>query len=46
MIPVRALRLDRYDAVTLDRQAFLNGEIFYDGSNNTLRLFDGKTTGG
>jgi hypothetical protein len=46
MIPVRALRLDGYDAVTLNRQAFLNGEIFYDSVNNTLRLFDGKTTGG
>ena len=46
MIPVRALRLERYDAVSLERQAFLNGEIFYDGSNNTLRLFDGKTAGG
>jgi hypothetical protein len=46
MIPVRALRLERYDAVSLNRQAFLNGEIFYDASNNTLRLFDGTTTGG
>jgi hypothetical protein len=46
MIPARALRLERYDAVSLDRQAFLNGEIFYDGSNNTLRLFDGRTAGG
>lgn len=45
-IPVRALRLDHYDAVTLDRQAFQNGEIFYDSVNNTLRIFDGKLTGG
>ena len=46
MIPSRAVRLDRYDAVTLDRQAFLNGEIFYDSLNNTLRIYDGKTVGG
>jgi plastocyanin len=46
MLPVRTLRLERYDAVSLDRQAFLNGEVFFDATNQCLRLMDGGTPGG
>ena len=46
MLPIRTLRLERYDAVSLDRQAFLNGELVLDSTNQCLRLMDGSTPGG
>ena len=46
MLPIRTLRLERYDAVSLDRQAFLNGEVVLDSTNQCLRLMDGSTPGG
>jgi len=46
MLPVRAIRLQRQDAVALNRQAFDEGEVVYDSTNGTLRLMDGNNVGG
>jgi hypothetical protein len=46
-IPVLdAVRIIPRDADFLDRKSGNRGEIFFDRSANTLRLFDGDTTGG
>jgi hypothetical protein len=46
MLPIRALRLQRQAAVTLNRNSFEEGEIVYDATNGTLRLMDGNILGG
>jgi hypothetical protein len=46
MLPIRALRLQRQDAVTLNRSAFEEGELVYDATNGTIRLMDGNNLGG
>jgi len=46
MLPVRAIRLQRQDAVALNRQSFDEGEVVYDSTNGTLRLMDGNNVGG
>ncbi len=42
----RSLRLTSTNTTSLASQTAQNGEIFYDQSNKTLRLFDGRTKGG
>lgn len=46
MLPIRALRLTRHDAVSLDRMAFEEGELVYDATNSLIRLMDGDNPGG
>ena len=46
MLPIRALRLQRQAAITLNRNSFEEGEIVYDATNGTLRLMDGNNLGG
>ena len=46
MLPIRALRLQRQAAITLNRNSFEEGEIVYDATNGTLRLMDGDNLGG
>ena len=45
-LPARSLRLQKYNAVQLDRMSYEDGEVFYDDVNNTLRLMDGQNPGG
>ena len=45
-LPARSLRLQKYNAVQLDRLSYEDGEVFYDDVSNTLRLMDGRTPGG
>lgn len=42
----RSLRLTSTSATTLVNSTAQNGEVFYDQTNKTLRLFDGRTKGG
>jgi len=44
--PVRASRLAAFKSSTLDRFVYEPGEIFWDSTNKTLRIFDGSTLGG
>jgi hypothetical protein len=46
MLPIRALRLTRHDATTLDRMAFEEGELVFDSTNGLIRLMDGNNFGG
>lgn len=46
MLPIRALRLQRQAAITLNRNSFEEGEIVYDATNGTIRLMDGNILGG
>jgi hypothetical protein len=45
-IPVRSLRLLPKSKSELDRLSGNKGEIFYDGTSKSLRLFDGTMVGG
>lgn len=45
-LPARSIRLQKYNAVQLDRMSYEDGEVFYDNVNNTLRLMDGQNPGG
>lgn len=45
-LPVRSLRLQRYNSVQLDRMSYEDGEVFYDDVAGALRLMDGKNPGG
>jgi hypothetical protein len=45
-LPVRSIRLIGRNTKSLDSTAGDNGEIFYDTTNDTLRLYDGKQVGG
>ena len=42
----RSLRLLGKKTLELDRQTAVSGEIFYDSTTTTLRLYDGVTVGG
>lgn len=44
--PVRSLRLTGNNSGSLSTVTAQNGEVFYDQTNKTLRLFDGRTKGG
>lgn len=44
--PVRSLRLTGNNSGTLNTVTSQNGEFFYDQTNKTLRVFDGRTKGG
>ena len=44
--PIRASRLTPFKAATLDQFRYEPGEIFWDSSNKTLRIFDGQAVGG
>jgi len=44
--PVRAARLTAFKSTTLDRFLYEPGEIFWDSTNKTLRIFDGVNKGG
>lgn len=46
MKTARSLRLSSTNTASLASTTALNGEIFYDQTNKTLRLFDGRTKGG
>ena len=45
-LPVRSLRLQRYNTTQLDRMSYEDGEIFYDDESDTLRIMNGKFPGG
>ena len=45
-LPVRSVRLQKYNAVQLDRMSYEDGEVFYDYVNGTLRIMDGQNPGG
>jgi len=45
-LPVRSLRLQRYNTTQLDRMSYEDGEIFYDEESDTLRIMNGKFPGG
>lgn len=45
-VPVRSLRLIKTQAQKLDNLTGEGGELFYDHTNQTLRIFDGKNTVG
>jgi hypothetical protein len=42
----RSIRLTGFDSTFLNRTTGSNGEIFYDQTNQTLRIMDGRTRGG
>jgi hypothetical protein len=44
--PIRSLRLTGNNSGSLSTVTAQNGEVFYDQTNKTLRLFDGRTKGG
>ena len=44
--PVRSLRLTGNNSGSLNTVTSQNGQVFYDQTNKTLRLFDGRTKGG
>jgi hypothetical protein len=44
--PVRTVRLTGNNSGSLNTVTAQNGEIFYDQTNKTLRLFDGRVKGG
>jgi hypothetical protein len=44
--PQRSVRLQRFHSVELLGNSANSGEVFYDADQNTLRVFDGQTTGG
>jgi hypothetical protein len=44
--PVRNVRLIANDSATLNRFVYESGEIFWDRTNSTLRVYDGNTLGG
>lgn len=44
--PIRASRLTAFKAATLDKFRYEPGEIFWDATNKTLRIFDGQAIGG
>jgi hypothetical protein len=46
MKTARSVRLSSTSATTLVNSTAQNGEVFYDQTNKTLRLFDGRTKGG
>jgi hypothetical protein len=45
-LPITTLRLIPRDSEYLDRKLGSRGEIFFDQTSNTLRLYDGVNTGG
>jgi hypothetical protein len=45
-LPVRNIRLRGFSASTLDNASGSSGEIFWDQTNNTLRIFSGQGVGG
>jgi len=45
-LPVRNIRLRGFSANTLDNASGSSGEIFWDQTNNTLRIFAGTGVGG
>jgi hypothetical protein len=45
-IPVRSLRLTSTNNSSLSTSTHQNGEVFYDSTEKTLTLFDGRTRGG
>lgn len=44
--PQRSIRLLSKTTAELDRLTGLNGEVFYDKANNSLRIYDGIVAGG
>jgi len=44
--PIRSLRLSSNNTASLAASTHQNGEIFYDSTDKTLTLFDGRTRGG
>lgn len=44
--PVRSLRLTSTNNASLSTSTHQNGEVFYDSTEKTLTLFDGRTRGG
>ena len=44
--PIRSLRLTGNNSGSLNTVTSQNGEVFYDQTNKTLRLFDGRVKGG
>jgi plastocyanin len=42
----RSIRLLSKNTAELDQLTGLNGEVFYDKDNNSLRIYDGKVAGG
>lgn len=44
--PLRSLRLTSSNSSSLSTSTHQNGEIFYDATDKTLTLFDGRTRGG
>jgi hypothetical protein len=44
--PIRSLRLTGNNSGSLNTVTSQSGEVFYDQTNKTLRLFDGRTKGG
>jgi hypothetical protein len=46
MSQVRSIQLRNFKSSTLSTQTYTKGEVFYDESNETLRVFDGVTRGG
>ena len=45
-LPVRSLRLQKYNTAQLDRMSYEDGEIFYDDESDTLRIMNGQNPGG
>lgn len=45
-LPVRNLRLRNFSANSLDINSGSSGEIYWDTTNNTLRIFSGQDVGG
>jgi hypothetical protein len=46
MSQLRSITLRNFKSSTLVANTYTKGEVFYDESNETLRIFDGKTRGG
>ena len=44
--PVNSIKFTPYDSVFLDKTSFSKGEVVFDKDNFTLRIMDGKTSGG
>jgi hypothetical protein len=44
--PIRSLRLSSSNNASLSASTHQNGEVFYDSTEKTLTLFDGRTRGG